>query len=116
MQPERTFLKNGLMGITAPPTTHSGAIKLAVDLTRLVGAYPLFADPAEIDGLMSSTHLLPQVMAAALLNMTIDQPGWMEARKVTGRMFTKASEPAALYNDAAAVGEAAILNLITSCG
>ncbi len=104
------LFKNGLMGITAPATTHSGAIKLAVDLTRLVEAYPLFADPAEIDGLMSSTHLLPQVMAAALLNMTIDQPGWMEARKVTGRMFTKASEPAALYSDAAAVGEAVILN------
>ena len=78
------YLKKGLIGIVSPPQTDSGAIKLAADLTRLVGADPLFADPVEVDGLMSATHLLPQLLAAALLNATIDQPGWREAQKLAG--------------------------------
>ena len=45
------------------------------------------ADPIESDGLMSTTHLLPQLVAASLLNATIDQPGWQDARKVAGRAY-----------------------------
>jgi len=32
-------------------------------------------------------HLLPQLAAAAVLNATVDQPGWQEARKVGGRAY-----------------------------
>jgi prephenate dehydrogenase len=52
-----------------------------------MGSDPLLADPIESDGLMARMHLLPQLTAAALLNATVDQPGWMEARKVGGRAF-----------------------------
>jgi len=104
------LFKNGLMGIVAPPQTDSGAIKLAADLTRLVGSNPLFADPVEIDGLMSATHLLPQLLAAALLNATIDQPGWREARKVAGRAYAEATEPVVQLNETEGLGAAAILN------
>ncbi len=104
------LFKKGLIGIVSPPQTDSGAIKLAADLTRLVGADPLFADPVEIDGLMSATHLLPQLLAAAMLNATIDQPGWREAQKLAGRAFAEASEPVLESSEAPPLAKAAILN------
>ena len=87
------LFEKGLIAITSPPRTDSDAIKLAADLTRLLGSTPLFADLAEIDGLMTSTMILPQILAAALLNATVDQPGWREGRKVAGRAYTDASGP-----------------------
>jgi prephenate dehydrogenase len=47
----------------------------------------MFSDPLEIDGLMTTVHILPQLMAAALLNITVDQPGWWESRKVAGKPY-----------------------------
>lgn len=81
----------GLLGIVAPPRTSSEAVKLAADLARLLGATPLFADPVEIDSLMAATHLLPQLLAAGLLNATVDQPGWYEGRKIAGRAYAEAT-------------------------
>lgn len=89
------LFRSGLLVIVTPPRTSSEAIKLSADLTRLVGATPLFADPLEVDGLMAATHLLPQLMAAALLNATVDQPGWREGRKVAGRAYAEATGPIA---------------------
>ena len=89
----------GLMAIVAPTRSNSEAIKLAADLTRLLGATPLFADPLEMDGLMAATHLLPQLLAAALLNATVDQPGWHEGRKVAGRAYAEGTAPIAFLND-----------------
>jgi prephenate dehydrogenase len=100
----------GLMAIVAPPRANSEAIKLAADLTRLLGAEALFADPLEIDGLMAATHILPQLMAAGLLNATVDQPGWREARKVAGRAYAEASAPAVHLGDENALLAAALLN------
>jgi len=104
------LFKNGLIAIVTPPQADSSAIKLAADLTRLVGANPLFIDPVEVDGLMSATHILPQLMAAALLNATVDQPGWKEARKLAGRAYAESSEPIVQLNDVQALSHAAILN------
>lgn len=87
------LFRNGLIAIVSPPGTPSEAIKLASDLTRLLGSSPLFADLLEIDGLMAATYILPQLSAAALLNATVDQPGWQEGRKVAGRAFAEATRP-----------------------
>jgi prephenate dehydrogenase len=104
------LFKGGLMGIVALPQTDSGAIKLAADLTRLVGSNPLFADPVEVDGLMSATQLLPLFLAAALLNTTSDQPGWWEGRKLAGRAYAEASAPIVQISDTAALCSAAVHN------
>lgn len=85
------------IGIAAPPGTPSEALKLADDLTNLIGAKTIFLDMLEADGMLMTTHLLPQTMAAALLNATIGQPGWMEARRFAGRPYVQAS--AALGSD-----------------
>ncbi len=56
---------NGMIAISAPPNTDSKAIKFAADLTRLLDAAVLFADILEVDSVMTATHTVPQLMAAA---------------------------------------------------
>jgi prephenate dehydrogenase len=90
------LFRNGLMAIVSPPGAPSEAVKLATDFSRLLGAEHLFMDPVELDSLMASTHLLPQLMAAALLNATVDQPGWFEARKLAGRAYAEVTGPGVL--------------------
>jgi len=84
---------NGMIAITSPPNTDSKALKFAADLTRLLGATVLFADMLEVDSVMTATHLIPQLMAAALLNATVDQPNWREAGKMAGRAYAEVSGP-----------------------
>jgi prephenate dehydrogenase len=104
------LFRGGLIAIVSPPRTPSEAIKLAADLTRLLGSSPLFSDPLEMDGLMASTHILPQLMAAALLNVTVGQPGWREGRKVAGRAYTEVTSPIAHPTEARTLRTAALLN------
>jgi prephenate dehydrogenase len=78
---------NSLFLVDVPSGTPEKAVVLSIDFIRLLGAEPLLTDLGESDGLMSTTHLLPQLVAASLLNATIDQPGWQEARKVAGRAY-----------------------------
>lgn len=98
------------MLIASPPNTASAAIKLAADLTRLLGATPLFAEIVELDSLMASTHILPQLLAAALVNVTIDQPGWHEGRKLAGRPYAEVTGPIAYMSKPEAISGSALLN------
>jgi len=100
----------GMLAIVAPPRTASEAIKLSADLTRLLGAEPFFVDPSEMDGLMAATHTLPELMSAALLNTTIDQPGWREGRKVAGRFYAEMTSPSMHMGDPIALSRTALLN------
>lgn len=102
------LFQKGLLAIVSAGGTPSEAIKLAADLSQLLGAEHLFIDPTELDSMMSATHLLPQLMAAALLNATVDQPGWREARMLTGRPFAAASGPAVLFDQGDALAQAAL--------
>jgi prephenate dehydrogenase len=104
------LFRGGLIGIIAPPGVTSEAIKQAADLTRLLGATPLFSDPLEMDGLVAATHILPQLMAAGLLNATIDQPGWQEGRKIAGRSYAEATAAILHATEAKTLTDAALLN------
>ncbi len=73
--------------IDAPAGTPGEVVTLAMDWVRLLGAQPVLTDTLEADGLTASMHLVPQLLAAALLNATVDQPGWQEARRIAGRPF-----------------------------
>ncbi len=87
------LFRDGMMAIVSTQQASSEAIKLAADLTRLLGATPMFFDLAEIDGLMAAMHQLPLLLSAALLNATVNQPGWIEARKVTGSPYAQVTAP-----------------------
>jgi prephenate dehydrogenase len=83
------LFKDGLMAIVPGAGAHSAAVKLAIDLTTLIGASPLFVDALEVDGFMAATHLLPQLVSAALLNATVDEPGWRDGGKFAGRAYAQ---------------------------
>jgi prephenate dehydrogenase len=100
---------DGMMAIAAPPRTPSDAIKLASDLAYMLKSIPFFVDPAEVDSLMAATHILPQLLAAALLNTTVDRPGWREARKLAGRPYAQVTGPVEYSESPAAIEQAALL-------
>ncbi len=79
------------IGIASPPGAAAEALKLADDLVNMLGAKTIFLDMLEADGMMMTTHLLPQVISAALLNATVGQPGWVEARRFAGSSFAQVS-------------------------
>jgi hypothetical protein len=77
------LFRDGLMAIVTPQHVPAEAIKLAADLTRLIGATPCLPIRWRwmADGL---THIVPQLLAAALLDTTVDRPGWNEGAKWPG--------------------------------
>ncbi|HEU0297339.1 MAG TPA: prephenate dehydrogenase/arogenate dehydrogenase family protein [Anaerolineales bacterium] len=100
----------GLFIVNAPHGTPGEAVKLATDLVSLLGAQALISDSVEADGLLASTHILPQLASAALLDATVDQPGWAEARKLAARPYATATAAAAYHDEAKSLSEAALVN------
>ncbi len=87
------LFQRGIIAVTAPQGTAEGALKLASDLVVLLGSKPYFADLAEVDGVMASAHLLPGLLAAALVETTTSQPGWSDIRKMTGKLYAAVTQP-----------------------
>lgn len=102
------LFKHGLMAIVSPQGVPSEAIKLATDFSRLLGAEHLFIDPVEQDSMMAATHLLPQLIAAALLNTTVDQPGWHDTRKLAGRPYAAVTSAMTQFEEASSLSSQAI--------
>jgi prephenate dehydrogenase len=106
----RDLFHNGVMAVITPSGTDSAAIKLAADLVSLLGSSPLFTDAVEVDSLMAATHLLPQILAAALVDTTADQPGWREGRKLAGRVYALMTAPLDFMDTSEALGSASAIN------
>jgi len=104
------LFKNCLVFITHPRGVNEQAVKLAADLATLVGARPFFADPDEVEGLLAANHMLPQLAAAAVLNVTQAQPGWDEGRKLAGQVFAQVTQPLSHLDESAQLGQAILLN------
>jgi prephenate dehydrogenase len=102
------FVK-GLFLVNAPHGTPGEAVKLATDLVGLLGATAIISDSMEADGLVASTHILPQLASAALLDATVNQPGWTEARKVAARPYANVTA-AVVQDEATSLSEAAQAN------
>ncbi|MBI1794400.1 MAG: prephenate dehydrogenase [Chloroflexi bacterium] len=106
------LFKRTVMVVDAPAGTPLEVEQLAFDVTRLLGAKAMLTDMAESDGLMASVHLLPQLTAAALLDATVDQPGWAEARKLAGRPYAGVTGGLAYYDDPASLRAAALAHRV----
>ena len=104
------LFKRTVMTVGIPHGTPDEVERLAVNFVKLIGAKPMLADLTESDGLMSIAHLLPQLTAAALIEATIDQPGWADGRKLAGRPFVGVTGGMAYYDDPASVKAAALAN------
>ena len=101
---------DGLVMLSALPGVPEHVIKAVMMLAKTVGAATIFSDMMETDGLMAGVHIVPQLLAAAMLETVIDQPGWREARKLAGRPFATLTAALAYQDEATAIGEAALLN------
>lgn len=81
-----------------PPAGVSGAvIDIFSGLALALGAQPFFIDVTEHDGMQAGVEGLPDLLAVALLQATVDTPGWQEMRKFADRRFadaTSAADPA----------------------
>lgn len=106
---ETLFLKT-VIGVVTPPGTPGAAIKLAADLCEMIGAEPIFMDMGEADSLMTAVHLLPQFLAASLVNVTINQPGWPEGRKLASQAFANTSLPLLQQDEPHALATASVEN------
>jgi prephenate dehydrogenase len=104
------LFEKGLMVVDAPMGTPEKVFNLAMELVALFGAAPLLMDTAEADGLFAATHLLPQLAAAALLDATVDKPGWQEARKLAGRPYASVTAGLAYHDDVASLRDSVLEN------
>ncbi|HEY9078267.1 MAG TPA: prephenate dehydrogenase/arogenate dehydrogenase family protein [Anaerolineaceae bacterium] len=104
------YYHNSVMLLSTPLGTHESAIRLGQDLSSLLGATVVFSEATEAAGLSVATTLIPELTAAALVNATIDQPGWRDARKMAGREYSHATDPLLDLPEVEALGQAALLN------
>jgi len=104
------LFSKGLFLVNAPHSTPGEAVKLATDLVALLGAQAMISDEVEADGLLAAVHTPPQLASAALLDATVSQPGWGEARKIAARPYASATAAAAYHDEARSLGEAALDN------
>jgi prephenate dehydrogenase len=96
------------MMVVTPPGTPENVEQVGVNLVRLVGAKPMLADATEADGIMTMTHLLPQLVAAALVEGSMSEPGWSEARKLAGGVFAGVTGGMGYYDDPESIEKAAL--------
>ncbi len=89
------LFKDNIIMITGPAGVDESAVHLAENLARLLGGTPIFSDPFEVDGLLSTGHVLPALMAVALVNITAGKPGWSDLRKIAGQRYARVAELAA---------------------
>jgi prephenate dehydrogenase len=104
------LFQHGLIGISAPLGTPGEAIQLATGFASLLGAVPYFVDSSEIDGIMATAHLLPQLSAVALVNASVDQPGWSDIRKMAGQHFSLPTSLVASQEEIGSLSETALQN------
>jgi prephenate dehydrogenase len=100
----------GLIVVNAPTGTPGNVFDLAMELVSLFGAGPLLMDTAEADGISAATHMLPQLAAAALLDATVDKPGWHEARKLAGRPYASVTSGVAYHDDVLSLRDSVLEN------
>lgn len=102
------LFQKGLFCLVPSTRADPAAVKLTADLVAILGARPLFLDPAEHDGLLAAVEHLPVVLALTLLETTIYQPAWRELRKVAGASFETSTELASI--DPAGFSELCLTN------
>ena len=58
--------------------------------------------------MMAATHILPQLIAAVLLNTTVDQPGWYDSRKLADRPYAAVTSAMTQFEEANSLSSQAI--------
>jgi len=104
------LFEKGVIVVAAPAGTPENIFTLTADFISVLGAMPLVMDTTEADGLVGKMQVLPQLAAAALLDTTFEQPGWAEAKKISGRPYAAVTAGFAQHDDASSLREFALEN------
>jgi prephenate dehydrogenase len=82
-----------LMAVVSGSSANEDAVNTTINLVQLLGASPYFIDAAEVDGLMTMTHILPHLLAVVLSKVCQESPGWLESRKIAGKTYAQVTNP-----------------------
>ncbi|HEX5840803.1 MAG TPA: prephenate dehydrogenase [Anaerolineales bacterium] len=104
------LFNKGLMGVTTPSGIPGNVFNIGMEFVGLIGAVPLLLDTVEADGIFAAVHILPQLAASALLDATLEKPGWQEARKLAGRPYASVTAGLAYHDDALSLRDAVVGN------
>lgn len=102
-----SLFHDAVYAIIARAEDHPSAVRTVANLALVLGATPLFMDPAEHDAVRLISTTVPALSAAALVRATVDAPGWEEVRRAAGRAFATAT--AGTPGDLASARMAALL-------
>lgn len=104
------LFEGGVMAVVTGSKADEKTVGVVTNLARLLGSDPFFVDAVEMDGLMTMTHIIPRLLAAALLSATLSKAGWREGRKIAGRAYARVSDPLVPGGEPDAVASTAIHN------
>lgn len=104
------LFENSYICINDLPYAPEKVLNLSSELVTRLGAKPLFISAVEADGLIAMGHELPRLSAIALLLATADSPGWLEARKLAGADFAKATLPVLSIPERTELGQSLLYN------
>ncbi len=96
--PHADLFANSEMIIVSNHETHADAMKMASEITTIVGAHPCLTDAYEADGLFARIDLLPKLASAAVLLATLDQAGWSDAKKLASKAYTQTTDTIQFFN------------------
>lgn len=96
------LFQNAVYCLTPTFTSDPDAVQVLTGFISMLGAKPLYLDPAEHDGLAAGAQHLPAATASVLLKTATLSPGWRELNKFAGNDFYTATGLATRQAESAA--------------
>ena len=90
---------SGTLFTAADAAVSEAALKTAAELAALLGLKHTFADPAELDGLITSVYDLPILAAAGLTACLSGRSGWKDGQNAAGEILQQMTAPARIKTD-----------------
>jgi len=97
--PRADLFANCEMIIATTHETHPDAMKMASEITTISGAHPCLTDVYEADGLFARIDLMPKLASAALLLATLDQPGWLDGKRLASKAYAQTTDTIQFFNE-----------------
>ncbi|TAH49240.1 MAG: prephenate dehydrogenase/arogenate dehydrogenase family protein [Chloroflexota bacterium] len=96
------YFQNAVYCLTPTLESSPDAVQVMTGFVSMLGAKPLFLDPAEHDGLAAGAEHLAVLAETALLKTVTASSGWRELNKFAGVDFFRATELATRQAESAA--------------
>jgi prephenate dehydrogenase len=81
------LFKDATWAVTPSPRANEKAVGVILGLIEMLGAIPLYIDPAEHDTYAAAVSHLPILLSVGLFRMARDSQGWEDASLLSGPAF-----------------------------